>query len=313
MSKGNLTNESLTLYVILDSIGIGLCAIAICKTFIFILFILIRRHVIQSKEKIVFLLSLNMYTSIFVFALFILDMFISMMKGHINPDVSEMDQDTQWCRIKVYLSTIALISSLYSNTFQALYRFFRIIYYTRPSFYQNIYFYSLGILILVCLSALQPLPILLIGEYQYEDYHCQISLISWRGMTMATFLIWLLPVSLTIVIYVCTVHYIRHNSLTFTVQQQKRIKRDMTVIRRILWLVIFIVLFGMPAVCTTIVYYLFGYVGWWANHLTWSTFILSFTGMSVVQTCYSPHLRVLWSKRRQQIVPTTAITLRTLN
>ena len=110
-----------------------------------------------------------MYISIFIFALFLLDMFISMIRGHIYPNISEITNDTLWCRLKVYLSTVALICSLYSNTFQAFYRFLRIIFYTRPFFYQNISLYMFGILIQIFLSALQPLPILLIGEYQYQD------------------------------------------------------------------------------------------------------------------------------------------------
>jgi hypothetical protein len=128
-------------------------------------------------------------------------------------------------------------------------------------------------------------------------------------MIMAAVLIWLLPVSITVVIYAYTMHYIRLDSPSFTLQQRTRIKRDFTVIRRILWLVIFILVFGMPACSTTIVYYLFGYIGWWANYLTWITFIISFIGLSIVQTCYSPHLRVLWSRIPSQINPTTAITL----
>ena len=126
---------------------------------------------------------------------------------------------------------------------------------------------------------------------------------------MAAILIWLLPVSITIVIYAYTIRYIRHHSLSFTFHQQTRIKRDFIVIKRILWLLSFIVIFGIPACSTTIIYYLFGYIGWWANHLTWSTFILSFIGMSIVQTCYSPHLRVLWARRQNQIAPTTAMML----
>ncbi|CAF4577235.1 unnamed protein product [Rotaria sp. Silwood1] len=118
-----------------------------------------------------------------------------MIKGHLYPDMSQINDDTLCCRLKVYLSTVALISSLYSTTSQVLYHFFRIIYYNRPFFHVNIYFYIFILLI-----------------------------------------------------------------------------------QRILWLIIFILVFGMPACSTTIIFYLFGYIGWWANHLTWSTFILSFIG-----------------------------------
>ncbi|CAF3840865.1 unnamed protein product [Rotaria sordida] len=284
MTNSNSTEEMLSVTrsfvpnIILDSIGIGLCIIAVCKTFIFIILILIRRQLTKSKDKILFLLSFNMYMSIFIFSLFLLDMFISMIKGHLYPDMSQINDDTLWCRLKVYLSTVALISSLYSTTIQALYRFFRITYYNRYFFYVNIYFYIFILSIQVIISSFQPLPILLIGDYQYEDYHCQINLTNGRGILMAAFLIWLLPVSITVVIYVYTLRYIRQNSSKFTQQQQTKINRNFIVIKRILWLIIFILVFGMPACSTTIVFYLFGYVGWWANHLTWLTFILSFIG-----------------------------------
>jgi hypothetical protein len=315
MASGNSTGAinpssiSLLPNIILDCIGISLCTIAVCKTLTFILLILIRRQLMKSKEKILYLLSLNMYMSVFIFALFLLDMCVSMLKSHINPDLSQLNYDTLWCRLKVYLLSVALTSSLYSNTIQALYRFFRIIYYTRPFFHRNIYLYIFCILILVILSALQPLPILLIGEYQYEDYHCQIYLTSWRGVLMAAFLTWLLPVTITIIIYAFTLRYIRSNTLRFAALQRIRIKRDVTVMRRIIWLIMFILVLGMPASSITIIYYIFGYIGWWANYLTWLTFISSFIGMSIVQTCYAPHLHALWSRAPNRIHPTAAIRL----
>ncbi|CAF1327667.1 unnamed protein product [Rotaria sordida] len=239
-----------------------------------------------------------MYLNVFIFALFTLDMFISMIKGHIKPYAPELHNNTLWCRLKIYLSTIALISALYSNTLQALHRLFKIVYYKHPFLFRNLHLYIFGIFIQVFLSASLQLPILLLGDYDYEDYHCQVYLTNWRGIARGASLVWLPPVLLTIVIYAYTMRYIRRHVSTFTLLQKKRIDRDFTVIRRILWLIIFIVLFGIPACSTTIVYYIFGYVGWWANHLTWLTFILSFSGMSIVHTYYAPHIRALLSGTR---------------
>jgi hypothetical protein len=298
----NITNNnSFSPSIILDGIGIGISTIAVCKTLIIILLILINRPWRSSKEKKLFLLSLNMYVSIFIFVLFVLDMFISIIKGHIHPNLPELINNNLWCRLKIYLLTIALISSLYSNVLQDLHRFFRIIYYTHPIFTRKIDLYLIGILIQVLLSALLQLPILLIGYYDYEDYHCQVYLTNWRGILMGALLVWLLLISITAIIYVCTIRFIRKNLPKFTFQQQSRVNRDVTVIKRVLWILIFIIVFGTPACSTTIVYYIFGYVGWWANHLTWLTFISSFTGMSIVHTCFSPHLRILWSKRSNRI------------
>ncbi len=134
MTNGNLplSPRSYTPNIILDPINIGFSIILICKTLLFILLILIRHRLIKSEDKIQFLLSFNMYISIFLFALFVLDMFILMMKSPMNPNLSH---DTFQCRLKAYLSNVALIYSLYSNTFQALYRFF-------PNYLLNSTFFS---------------------------------------------------------------------------------------------------------------------------------------------------------------------------
>ncbi|CAF3509851.1 unnamed protein product [Adineta steineri] len=144
------------------------------------------------------------------------------------------NNDTIWCRSKVYFATVAMVCALYANTFQALHRFCRIIYYTRLFFHRNIYLYSFGILIQIFLSILQPLSVLVTGVYQYEDYHCQMSLTNWRGTILGAFLIWLSPITIIVIIYACTLSYIRHYSITFTVLQHTRIKRDFTVIKRII-------------------------------------------------------------------------------
>ena len=75
------------------------------------------------------------------------------------------------------------------------------------------------------------------------------------------------------------------------------IKRDVTVIKRVLFILIFIILFGMPAISTTIVYLIFNYIGWCANYLTWLTFVTSFTGMTCAHTYYAKHIDALYSKR----------------
>ncbi|CAF1072081.1 unnamed protein product [Adineta ricciae] len=282
--------------VILDWLGIGISIIAICKMTFMILLIFARRQLIKPKERVLFLLSLNMFMNVLIFACFTLNMFISMLLGHMNPDRTDLHDNTLRCRLKIYVSTIALISALYSNTLQALHRLFRIVYHHRPFFYRNIYLYMFGIVVEIHLGALLQLPVLLPGHYDYEDYHCQVYLTNWRGILIGASCVWLPPVILTIIIYVCTVSFIRRNLSKFTMRQKKRIKRDFIVIRRILWLVVFIILFGTPACSTPIVYHLFGYIGWWANHITWLTFISSFTGMTVVHTYYAPHLHVLLAK-----------------
>ncbi|CAF4965837.1 unnamed protein product [Rotaria magnacalcarata] len=63
---------------------------------------------------------------------------------------------------------------------------------------------------------LQPLAVLLSGEFQYDNYHCQIHLTGWRDTSMGALLIWLLPLSLTVIIYGYTFCCIRQNSVNFT-------------------------------------------------------------------------------------------------
>ncbi|UJR32563.1 hypothetical protein I4U23_020024 [Adineta vaga] len=200
--------------------------------------------------------------------------------------------------------SITSICSLYSNTIQALYRFFRIIYYTHPILHRNIYYYIFCIFFQIFLSALQALPILLFGEFQYDDYHCQVLLTSWRGVILAIILIWLFPVSSTFTIYMRTMRYVLLNSANFTFRQKTRIERDFTVIKRVVWLLSFIILCGIPSICLSLIYFIFGYISWWETYLCWLTFLLSFMGMIVVHIYYAPHLRNLWRKRRNNVNPT---------
>lgn len=294
--------------IVLDSIGIVLCIITVMQTLILILLILKRRQLIKSRNKVLFLLSFNLYISILIFSLFLLDMFISMLTGHLHLGLSHADFDTYWCRLKVYLGTVAMVSTFYANIFQALHRFFRIVYHVHPFLYRSLYPYLFAIVLQIVLGALQPLPVLLTGVYQYEDYHCQMHLKNWRGMILGAFLIWLAPLTITMTIYMATLRYIRHHALSFTRKQHFRTKRDFTVIRRVFWLLIFILLLGVPACGFTIIYYLFGYMGWWSNHLTWFACVLSFLGLSTVQTCFSPHLRTLWKRSRSRVDVTTGAT-----
>lgn len=303
-------NDPLVSNIIFDCIILSLTIVAIFETVILTLLILIHCQLRKAKEKVLFLLSLNMYMSTLVFALFLLDMMIPMIKGHLYPNTPDSIYNTTWCQIKAYLTVIALICGLYSYTIQALYRFCRIVFPTHPYFHENIYLYIFGILIQVVLSSLQSLPTLLMGHYQYQDYHCQIRLTNWQSVCLGAVLLWLLPISITIGIYMYTVSYIQKNSSKFTQGQRTRIQRDFIVIKRILIIIMFIVIFGLPTCFTAIVYYLFGFIGWWANHLSWLIFIVSFTSMSTIQTYYSPHLDILWKKKRNQIAPTTAIIRR---
>jgi len=303
ISKNSTDNAPLVPNIILDCILLSLTIVAILKTSILILLILIRRQLTKSKDKVLFLLSLNMYLSIFVFGLFVLDMIIPMLHGHLHPNTPHSIYNTLWCRWKAYFAIIPLICGLYSYTIQAFYRFCRIVFPSQPYFHDNIYLYIFAILLEIILSSIQGLPTFLMDDYEYEDYHCQILMTNWRSVCLGAVLLWLLPVTMTIVIYIYTVRYIRRHSLNFTVRQHIRVQRDFTVIKRILLIVLFIVIFGLPTCFTTIVYYSFGFIGWWANHLSFLTFIVSFTSMSTIQTYYSPHLRVLWTKTRIRIVP----------
>ncbi|CAF1334114.1 unnamed protein product, partial [Adineta ricciae] len=127
-----------------------------------------------------------------------------MLKGHLYPNTLQLTDKIQWCHIKAYLINVAMTYSLYSNTLHSLYRFVRIVYYTRCSLYQNIYLYIFGIIIQLILSLIQPIPLLFTGIYGYEDYHCQILLTEWIGVMIATVLIWIPPLSITITIYIYT-------------------------------------------------------------------------------------------------------------
>lgn len=308
MLHDSLSNQSFIPNIIFDSITIGFCTITVTTTLLCTGLIVFRRRFSVSKERIPILLSINMYVSVCAFAVCVLNMTVAMLKGHLYSNETQANDHTRWCYTEAYLTNVAMLWCLYSSTLHGLYRFCRIVYYSHRILRQNLSLYVIGVLVQILLSALQTLPILLTGVYHYDDYHCQIPLTNWANVMLATALIWVPPLSITTTIYLFTVRYIRRNAALFTYRQHTRITRDVTVIKRIVWSVVFVVLCAMPAFSITIMYYLFAYFGWWGNHLAWLGFILSFTGMSVVHTWYSPHLRNLWPRAQNRISHATTVT-----
>jgi hypothetical protein len=280
--------------IVLDVLGILLCTFAICESFIVLLLLFLRRRLAKPKDKIPRLLSANMYTCIMISGLFINEMFISMLNGHLHPTITNFDNF--WCQLKTYLMYIFSISIFHSCSLQALCRMFRVVYYTQAYLYRNVHLYLFAIAFEIPLSALQALPLFLLDEYPYIDYHCQVSLQSWRGMLLGAVLFWGMPVSMTVGIYFYTVRYIRQNGGAMTLRQKSRVNRDTAVITRIFWLTIFVVLCGIPPCTFAIIYYISGYFGWWINHVEWYTTVFSFISVGMSHVLLTPHLRVLWSR-----------------
>lgn len=172
-STGSRTHSQLS-SGILDSIVIVLCVITIVKTLILSLLIVTRHQLIKSKEQIAFLLSLNMYVATLIFAVLLLNMFIPMLKYHLDSDAPTAYGVTAWCVNIQFLLNMIISVILYSNALLALHRFFRIVHYTHSFFHQNIHLYVGGIFLTIPASALQSSSLLFMGAFEYEDYHCQI-------------------------------------------------------------------------------------------------------------------------------------------
>ena len=295
--------------IILDCLGIFFCTFAICESFIVIVLLFLRRRLAKAKDKIPYLLSASMYIYMMISALFINEMYISMLYGHLHPDVTNFD--TFWCRFKTYLMYIFSICIFHSCSLQALYRLFRIVYHTRPYLYRNVHLYLFAIAFEIPLSTLQGLPLFLLNEYVYTDYHCQVSLQRWRGILLGAVLFWAMPVSMTVGIYVYIMHYIRQNKRAMTLRQQSRVNRDAAVVIRIVWLVISVVLCGIPPCMFAIIYFISGYFGWWTNHLEWYTTVVSFICIGISHVLLTPHLRILWFRRTARRVNPVITTVQT--
>jgi hypothetical protein len=304
-----------SLNIIIDYSIIIFSSISICIStgmFAFIVYHLVKTR--NSPNRVALLLTGNMYLSILMSCIILLDEYVRVLPGHIYSLISL--NDGIYCQILAYLKVVSVSAIFYSNTLQAIYRLCRIVFYTRQSL-QSFQLYKIMIIIQWIICFLIILPNLLLGDFKYliDDYHCQVELTDIRNGLLDAGLAYLIPVSISTGCYIYTLRKIRRgqNSLlqTMTHIQQITTRRDIIVFFRICILNGLLMVTFIPSAVILIIYCFAKYSPWWASQNLWLDFSLLITIVTLVLALVSPHVRNLWRRnthRHHKIVPVIIIT-----
>ena len=161
-------------------LSIFICAIVTVCTSFFVLFIIFYRRSTIRNDHVDYLLVANSYIALFLSSPFYFDMSAYSIYGHLHPASSF---DGWWCRVKSYAIYVTGSAYFYSFLFQAIYRFCRIVFPTRPAL-RSFRLYAIVSILQWIFGILQVLPSLFAGYITYlpNDYHCQLALTNLRGI-----------------------------------------------------------------------------------------------------------------------------------
>ena len=178
---------------------------------------------------------------------------------------------------------------------QAIYRLCRILYPTRITF-QSFHLYvilSVGIWMLVFVDFL---PSLLIGDIEYlpYDYHCQFAFTNIRASLTVCSVGFIIPFSLTVFLYAWTLYHVRKQSATLTtINRQANIRRDVTVLKRLVILLTFLTITAAPHILLPIIYAITAQLPVWVVPLEWLLTFVGSISVSIILVFVSPHLKKL--------------------
>lgn len=228
-------------------------SITISSLALIIIFIYIR----PSITNVSLLLTCNSYLTIILFCLTLFDIGGHTIYGYINPSIVF---SRQWCKIRSYLAHVCFCAFYYSFVLQAIFRLFRIVFYKRKIL-QTFGIFLIAIFLQWFFSFIFILPHLIFNDFQYQDfnYNCWISFKNLRGMFFAILSIYGGPLTITFIIYVCILRFIRQTT-NLQQKRQKSNKRDVVILRRIIILLLFLIMFGIPTLSVLVIYIITDYL-----------------------------------------------------
>ncbi|CAF0963939.1 unnamed protein product [Adineta steineri] len=285
--------------LIIDTSIIVMSSLTICLSFgifCFILYHLIKRK--HSANRVALLLIGNMYLTLLIFCILLLEQYTRVIQGHLYLLISL--NDGIYCQFRAYFVLVSICTIFYSNTLQAIYRLCRVVFHTRQSL-QSFRLYQILILIQWIICFLMIIPTFVLGDFKYlvDDYHCQIEYQSMRSTLLNGTLAYMIPMNTTIGCYMYTVRKMRqgNNSLihTMTHIQQVTARRDLIVLFRICILLGLLMAFFIPSTIILSIYNFTGYLPWWSSQIQWLVFITSIMCVTIVLAFISPHIRHLWT------------------
>ncbi len=249
---------------------------------IFILSIIFVRRSIIRKYPTDCLLLANPYIAMIVASPYVFDMCIYSIYGYLHPESSF---DGFWCRFKSYLTHINGYVYFYSFLLQGIYRFFRIVYHTQIQF-QSFRVYAIASGFLWINGFLQMLPSLFFRHIDYMpyEYHCQFPLTYLSGSLIGLSIMCIIPYILTLVFYMCTIFYVRKQSVRLRrIKKRFKRRRDVVIFGRIVVLFTFVTIMAMPHLLIPIIYTVFDKLPSWACPFEWLMVVMALVGVIFIQ------------------------------
>lgn len=265
--------ESLDIHsVILYSLTI-FCSVFQIVVSSFVLFVLIQSQTHSREFRIDYYLYATTYSSLVVVACFFVDMSIYSIYGRVYRTVSF---DNFWCRIKSFIMYGSGYLFFHSFFHQSFYRFTRIFHSNVPILKSLRFHVGFSIVILILIHSELILSYLL-GDMSYlvREYHCQFLFTNLLGSIRLCTFGFFIPFMLTWFFYLWTLIRIRRQTSTlFTINRAHVIRRDVLVIKRLVFLLTFVTMVAAPHIIFPTIYALTGLALSWFIAFQW--FLTSF-------------------------------------
>ena len=254
ISSRSIHREMIT-SIILNILFLLLIVLSSVISVIVLLLVFIRIGPLASNVSL--LLTCNTYVAIILFCFTLMDIGIHSLYGHWNPSTSFAGR---WCEIRAYFPHVCFCAYYYSFVCQAIFRLFRIVFYKKRHL-QSLGVFVVSIVIQWLLSFIFIAPHLIFDDFQYQalDYNCWISFRNIRGMFVATLIIYGGPLALILSIYIYIVRYVRRKMYVHR-KQKRSIQRDVLILRRIVVLLFFLIMIGVPTLVVLAIYLLTNYL-----------------------------------------------------
>ena len=166
----------------------------------------------------------------------------------LQNDLNQIFSQDSLCIIRNYITNVSGFWLTFSFLIEAVYRYLIIVYPTRL-FYQTMKFQTM----IICLSwiggIIYPFPYLFSGDivYQIDDQQCQLKLQFSFFVFYTQSCIYLIPISMTILIYFRLVYYVKQMSKRVTrVDILSRAQRELKMLQRTLLLIALLMSLGTP-------------------------------------------------------------------
>ena len=247
------------------------------------------RRATLKNERVDCFLFAHLFICLLVTYPLFMDKCIYSIYGHLY---AHTRFDDWWCRIKAYLIYCNAGMYFYTVLLQATYRCVRIVYPTRIKL-QSFRLYAILSILQTMIAFAQVCPSLILGGISYlkDDYVCQFAPINVSGSLFICSVAFLFPFALTIGLYVWTMYSVRKQGAAMgSINRQARMRRDVTIMTRLVVLLTFLTIVAAPHGLIPIVYGLTGYIPLWTVPFEWMMTIFALTTVSIIQVFTSPHL-----------------------